>query len=149
MVSWSAMRCSKRFERLKELNSVNRKPFIAQVTVWDSKRNKYTASATSPTLPRAVCSSKMAPRIGSWRVGSGSQTQGWARAVGTPPKLELCYSMTKGGAKRTVVRRQLESRVLLETGSCSVAWVTRADNNNAATKSEKVLEQERGVRMLG
>ncbi|KAG3156331.1 hypothetical protein C6341_g15104 [Phytophthora cactorum] len=37
----------------------------------------------------------------------------------------------------------------LETGSCSVAWVSRADNNNAATKSEKVLEQERGVRMLG
>ncbi|KAG6941609.1 hypothetical protein JG688_00018578, partial [Phytophthora aleatoria] len=36
------MRCSRRFEEvreaLNELNSVNRKPFIAQVTVWDSKK---------------------------------------------------------------------------------------------------------------
>ncbi|KAG2885600.1 hypothetical protein PC115_g20951 [Phytophthora cactorum] len=39
LVSWSAHAMFEEVrEALNELNSVNRKPFIAQVTVWDSKK---------------------------------------------------------------------------------------------------------------
>ncbi|KAE8897787.1 hypothetical protein PF003_g18422 [Phytophthora fragariae] len=83
-------------EALNELNSVNRKPFIAQVTVWDSKKkfgspksgphpipcrrlctssNKYTAVGYFSDIAKAVCSSKRLPRIGSLRDSSDSEAQ--------------------------------------------------------------------------
>ncbi|KAF1784309.1 hypothetical protein GQ600_10360 [Phytophthora cactorum] len=149
LVSWSAHLEEVR-EALNELNSVNRKPFIAQVTVWDSKK-KVGSPKTGRMNFRvgAVYEFKQVHSVGyfsdiakgSVQLEDGASDRAGLEPSGRHPKARALLQHDEseeqkegGGAE------PLESR-------CRVGNTRR--DNNAATKSEKVLEQERGVRMLG
>ncbi|KAJ8546639.1 hypothetical protein ON010_g11596 [Phytophthora cinnamomi] len=95
--------------------------------------DKSTTSATSPTLPRAVCSSKELSRRGPdcGDTSSGFEAQGWPDTIHPKPKARALYQYDeneeeKHGDAQEVLRRVPRRAMLLVRGVLAprVATVT-------------------------